>query len=189
MQFSNELAVHHADVRHRYREIIPLLYSENIFNFHRSSETGFGSTSEVLLAFTRSMPAARLECIRHIRVRFNFDFRQILKRKTYVLRGNGEYRWKQLCQRLKTMTGLVTLHLEVSRATYQTRTRTWIRREATEGQSPEHRLMRQLIGVQARNQTVVKIPWGQGVVGELPGAKFELHEGEGAIEDVVEDGR
>lgn len=91
-----------------------------------------------------------------------------------------------MCETLKQMRNLLTLKICVHRLQYQTKTTYWNRRQPVEGDAPENRMLAQLIGVRARKECVVEVPWVRRVIGELPGAEFELREAEGAV-DVVDE--
>lgn len=169
----------------RYKEIIPLLYGENIFDFHPIHQTRHAGSLEHFLAFTHSIPVERLEDLRHIRLRANLEFKYVPKKHAYLLEQDGEYRWARVCDALRRMPNLVTLRIGIT-ARYCTRNRYGNRRRSVEESQPENRILSQLIGVRAKQECVVEMPWVRSAVGELPGAEFWLSEADGAVEPVDE---
>ena len=162
--------------RQFYQEIIPMLYGENVFHFHPLRNIGHAGSVEHFMAFTQSIPAARLDDLRHIRLRAHFNFHHIPKRQTYIMRADDEYRWKTTCNSLRQMANLLTLHVCLVRVSYQTGSTMCGRRRSVDGPAPEDRILQQLVGVRAKMSCVVEVPWKTSVLCELPGAEFELRE-------------
>ena len=164
-----------------------MLYGDNVFHFLALPRLACQGAIEHFLAFTHSTPEARLDCLRHLRLDIQLKFELKKRGRTYVLQGGQEYRWKRTCDTLKRMKNLSTLNVILNPVTYQTGTMHCNRRQPVVGQAPEIRVVKQLIGVRARYQCVVEVPWARSVVGHLPGAEFELREGEGALDDVLDE--
>lgn len=167
-------------------EIIPLLYGANIFHFQPIWSLICPASLEHFLAFTHSIPDARWDSLRHLRLKICLTFSFHARRSTYFLTGPGEYRWKRMCDTLKRASSLSTLVVDIKRAAYRTGNWQDCYRRSVCRRGPENRLLRHLIGVRAKKRFVVQVPWTGKVVGELPDATFQIQEKEGALTDVVD---
>lgn len=165
----------------RYKEIIPLLYGENVFHFHPVHQARCSGSLEHFLAFTHAIPTERFQDLRHLHLRANLEFKYWPKKQAYLLQHDGEYKWSRVCDALRRMPNLVTLHILIT-ARYWTGYRNWNRRRPVEGPQPENQVLRQLIGVRAKKKCVVEVPWVRCAVGELPGAQFCVTEENDAVD-------
>ena len=85
-----------------------------------------------------------------------------------------ERRWKTATTLLKEMSSLTTLHIRIGRGYYHTGFSSSSSRRPVLGQTPENKVLTELIGIQARQSFVVEMAWSEEVRGELVEATFDL---------------
>lgn len=160
-----------------YLECSRILYESNIFTFgpRFPRHMRMGTAAPTFVAFCRTILPERVSMIRHVRLwNIHFHWRHAGLPQGFVLSGSQGRYWSDVCDLLRQMSALSTLHIGIGGSRWSVGCTPDGYRQEVKGQCPEHRLLMQLQGVRASKTFIVEAPWPDEIVGDLSNTTFEF---------------